>query len=86
MEKHIEKYIEIEGDEYLVKIIVDFTEEAGSVTSEFWGSACTENIISLEYSGTWDFEILEPVDADVSKIEKYIDENIDEIIDELKEC
>jgi len=85
MKKEIEKFLEIDGEEFFVKIIVDFTEEAGSVTSEFWGSACTENIISLEYSGTWDFEILEPVDADASKIEKYIDENIDDIIYEIKQ-
>jgi hypothetical protein len=85
MRKHIEKYIEIEGEEYLVKITADFSEEAGSVDSEFWGSPCTENIVSLEHSGFWDFEILEPADADIGKIEKHIDENIDDIIYEIKE-
>jgi hypothetical protein len=87
MKKEIEKFLEIDKEEFFVKISADFSESTESVSSEFWGSPCTEYITSLKYSGYWDFELLDPEDeSEREKVYDYIERNIDEIIEELKEC
>jgi len=92
--RFVTKEGEYDGVSFDVKVGVLFEERQCSVTSEFWGSPCTEQWTELEYLD-YHWEIIGhcydivgdifPLQDAAKKVAKWVRENLDEIIEEADE-